>query len=230
MLSAIEWWEWFVLASIAAVGVIGLSVAFFGRKPEPVRSIWSGIGSSFLGSAALALVLLFVQASVQDSQEEATWRANVEAAWNIPGFEPHGHSLEGLNLSGKQLRNANFKGQDLRNQSIKFENTKLEGAHFENADLRGVYFLGANFNSAELRGADFRNADLRSADLTDTPADAAKSFKGALVNARTCWPEGFVHDYLSAKPTRQKYQVKVTPWYNPATGKTEWSPGRECPG
>ncbi|MET9073629.1 pentapeptide repeat-containing protein [Streptomyces sp. NPDC004232] len=112
----------------------------------------------------------------------------------------------------------------MRNLGVKFEDSNLEGAHFNGADLRGVDFLGAHFAGAEFDGANLKGADLRSADLSHTNISYAKDLQGALVNAQTCWPHGFLNN-----PNFNGYQLHRWEWIDPNSGKKVTSYGREWP-
>ena len=111
-------------------------------------------------------------------------------SYRIAAFDPRDHDYREINFSGKELPNAQFEGKDLR--EMQFQDAELLGAVFTDADLRGVNLIGANLSTADLGGADLSEAQLQGANLSMADVENAKSLAGAKVNARTCWPKGFL--------------------------------------
>jgi hypothetical protein len=143
-----------------------------------------------LTGAVVTVGVLLLQLWLQASSEDAVWRANVATAVEIPGFDPAGHSLGGLDLSGKQLPDAELKGADLT--GVPLRDTNLTGADLRDANLHGDIMYSANLSTANLTGADLSDAQLQGVRFDDAEVEHAKSFVGAVANAATCWPQGFL--------------------------------------
>ncbi|TVZ76577.1 pentapeptide repeat-containing protein [Streptomyces sp. BK340] len=248
------WWNswtsgekiWFV--SLAATGLLLLTIAWImARDPgkvsrwriarwlrKPVQGdgnlnvgrtgLLAGLGAGILTSLAVTFTLFAVQYSLQQSQDESTWKSSVATAADLPGFEPGHHKLNGMNFSGKQMRDADFRNTHLSGIGVKFEDSILENSHFEGADARGVDFLGAHFSGSEFANTNLSGADLRSADLSHTSISGAKSLDGALVNQQTCWPHGFTKSIKFREACLRKWE-----WHDPNNNKVHISYGQEWP-
>ncbi|RSO09996.1 hypothetical protein DMH26_00405 [Streptomyces sp. WAC 05379] len=196
MSDAIEPWQWGIICLLIVVGVFLAAMAWkmaTGPQQAATRSeILSAIGGGLVAGFAVGLSVLFLQKSFEDSQEEATWRANVEIAAKIPGFDPREHSIDGINFNAKELPAANFEGRDLSGKE--FRDANLEGANFRNANLQGADLTHANLATADLTGANLEGAILLSTNLGQAEMRKVLSLKDAQVNARTCWPPKFMED------------------------------------
>lgn len=169
---------------------------------EPRIGVLSAIGGGLITGLAVGLAVLFLQASFEESQKYAAWRANVEAAESIPGFSPGKRDIHGINFSGKNLRNADFTGVDLR--GAKFRDTVLTGAVFDGANLERADLIGANLEATSFRKTNLKEARLQSADFTHAAINiSAKFFQNAEVNARTCWPKDFASEMLKTVEVRE---------------------------
>ncbi|MFH9585076.1 pentapeptide repeat-containing protein [Streptomyces luteogriseus] len=223
MLNAAEPWQ---LALVLILVVLGVSLAVMAWKmatgPEQATArseVLSAVGGGLVAGFAVGLSVLFLQNSFEESQREATWRANVEIAARIPGFDPREHSLEGITFNAKELPAANFEGRNL--SGMEFRDANLEGATFRGANLRGADLTHANLSTADLTGANLGKAILLSANLGQAEMRKVSSLAGAQVNARTCWPPGFLQD------NRMK-QVKVKVVFD-TKGNRLLGKGREGP-
>jgi hypothetical protein len=207
-----------VLILLGALGALGAVYAWRMAVREPEREprieVLAGIGGGLITGIAVGLSALFLEQSLGETQKYASWRANVEIASSIPGFMPGDRNIEGINFSGKELRNADFTGIAVRD--VQFRDADLTGAVFDRADLRGANLIGANFYEASLKDAKLDRALLQGANLTGAIiATDDISFRGAQVNAETCWPEG----------VPQRILDMVTDLANPA----DRSPGQIAP-
>ncbi len=176
-----------------AVVVAAISLLLIFRCKDPdVKDI----GKSLLTGSVVALAVLFLQFHFEserhEQEKEEQFRFSVGFAKDLTGLDPE-FSLAGMYLSGKSLNKAELAGEDLRD-------TNLQGATLKGADLRGATLDGANLFGANLAGArtkkaSFRRADLRGAKLHLTHiklSPRAEEFRGARVNAKTCWPDEFL--------------------------------------
>ncbi|UFR00306.1 pentapeptide repeat-containing protein [Streptomyces sp. Go40/10] len=185
-------WQWALVSTLVVLGVlfalIAWRMAVHEREQEPRIEVLSALGGGLITGLAVGLAVLFLQASFEQSQKYATWRANVEAAESIPGFTPGGRDIKGINFSGKNLRDADFRGLDLR--GARFRDAVLQGATFDGADLEGAELIGADLEDASLNGADLHGALLQSTNMTHAEIGGVSpnALDGAQVNGRTCWP------------------------------------------
>ncbi|MFF9062858.1 pentapeptide repeat-containing protein [Streptomyces sp. NPDC014882] len=192
-------WQWALIAALVVLGSLFAAdawrMAVHQRDTESRIGVLSAIGGGLITGLAVGLAVLFLQASFEESQKYAAWRANVEAAESIPGFSPGKRDIHEINFSGKILRDADFTGVDLR--GVKFRDAVLVGAVFDGANLQGAELIGADLEATSFRKADLREAKLQSADFTHAAINiSAKSFADAEVNARTCWPKDLSPDML----------------------------------
>ncbi|MEX2981139.1 pentapeptide repeat-containing protein [Streptomyces sp. C36] len=153
---------------------------------EPKIEVLAGIGGGLVCGIAVGLSALFLGEAIRESQEQASWRADVATAESIPGFVIGDHNVEGINFSGKSLHDADF--HDAHLHGFQFRDADLTGANFVGADLRGANLIGANLQDADLTGAKLDNALLHSANLSHTDLREI-SLAGTKTNPRTCWPK-----------------------------------------
>ncbi|MFI2371234.1 pentapeptide repeat-containing protein [Streptomyces sp. NPDC018833] len=184
-----------LIATLAVAGsILALSAWRMARNEEkttrePKIEVLAGIGGGLVTGIAVGLSALFLEQSIENAQLYATWKSNVEVADSIPGFDPDGRDIEGINFSGKELRDADFKDNE-KLKGAQFRDTDLTGADFRNANLTGANLIGANLQEADLTGATLDGAMLQSANLAGAIINhPGTSFNGAMVNAYTCWPE-----------------------------------------
>jgi len=180
----------FLMVGVACL-VLGWRQANQATSTSAAKSgVLSSIASGLLTGGVLSLALALLQTYVAEATEEANWRANVAVAHELIGFDPHGHSLDGLSFNAKILTGASFEGMSLK--GLKFANANLEGAHLERADLTDVALAGANLSTAELNGADLSGASLEGTEFDRAGVERVKSFLGAVATPATCWPSGFL--------------------------------------
>jgi Pentapeptide repeats (8 copies) len=202
--------------------VVGIISCVAGRRsPGNAVGFRQSLGIGLISSGFVATAILFLQLLVNEAQQEEAedlreaqeaeaealreaqeaeadvlreenFRLAVSLTSNLTGFDPaeHEYSLDGLRFSGKILDSAHFDDYNLA--EFDFQDTKLRAANLRRADLSGANLLGADLSYAELEGADLSGANLRSATFTQAAIEKVVSWRGAEVNARTCWPEGFL--------------------------------------
>ncbi|MFF4013467.1 pentapeptide repeat-containing protein [Streptomyces sp. NPDC001843] len=184
--------QWASVIMLVFTGLLLSGIAWklaIGTHQAAVESgVLSGIGGGLITGFAVSLSVFFLQHSFERTQEEATWRANVQLSPRIPGFDPHRHSIKGLSFTGKELFDADFAGMNLENYS--FRDAKLHGAVFDHADLRGANFIGADLSEASLRHAKLDGALLLSTRMYLTDLKDVR-YKETQVNYLTCWPRKF---------------------------------------
>ncbi len=156
-----------------------------------------------LTGAVVTVGVLLLQLWLQAYPEDAVWRANVATAVEIPGFDPAGYSLRGLDLSGKQLPDADLRGTDLT--GVQLRDTNLTGADLTDANLHDDVIYSANLSTANLTGADLSGAQLQGVRFDDAQVEHAKSFVGAVANAATCWPPGFLELPIAKEITAVRF-------------------------
>lgn len=88
-----------------------------------------------------------------------------------------------VNLNSAQLGRASLNQADLREASCR-------GANFYGATLRHCYLVACDLREADFTDADLDSADLRAADLREAKIGDA-TFRAALYDDATQWPEGF---------------------------------------
>ncbi|MEW2586571.1 pentapeptide repeat-containing protein [Streptomyces virginiae] len=200
------------LGSLGAVGaVFAWKMAVREPESEPRIEVLAGIGGGLVTGIVIGLSALFLEQTIGESQKYAAWRANIEIAQSIPGFTPDGRSVKGINFSGKDLHDADLRKTDLKN--LRFRESDLRGANISGVSLRGAELIGANLYEASLLDSDLAGASLHSANLTHAAlAGAGTSFRGAKVNAYTCWPKG--------TPPKMLADVVVQEFWDEVTGKS----------
>lgn len=178
------------------------------------------LATGILTGALVTVVVVLLQQQLAALSENAVWRANVATAADIPGFTPAGHSLLGLNLSGKQLPDANLRGANLT--GVQLRDTNLSGAILRDANLHDAVMYSADLSTADLTGANLSGARLQGVRFDRAVLKHIKSFTGAVANAATCWPHGFLELPIAK-------EIKAVPYYN-RQWHAELSRGHEYPG
>lgn len=206
------------------IGLLLLAIAFqrAGNSNAKVvnrAQLLGGLSSGLLTGAVVTVGVLLLQQHLADLSANATWRTSVATAADIPGFTPASYSLQGLDLSGKQLLDANLSGTNLT--GVQLRDTNLTGADLKGADLHGVVMYSADLSTADLTGADLSDAQLQGVNFDHAAVEHAKSFAGAVANAATCWPPGFLKLPIAKK-------IKAVS-VSDAKGNTEISRGTEYP-
>ncbi|MFF7415679.1 pentapeptide repeat-containing protein [Streptomyces lydicus] len=153
---------------------------------------FGNLGGGILSAGIVSLALLAIQSSLQATQNETTWRDSLASAKSLAGFNPGQHSVRELTLTDKDLRDAFLDDKDLTGSYM--NNVNLAGAHLARAVLKNANLRGADLSTANLAKADLTGADLRSANMARATIWSVKSFKGAKVDAHTCWPDKTFHD------------------------------------
>ncbi|WP_405806256.1 pentapeptide repeat-containing protein [Streptomyces sp. NBC_00210] len=198
-------WQWTLVGVLVVLGImfalLAWKMAVKEREQEPRIEVLSAVGGGLITGLAVGLAVLFLQKSFEESQKYATWRASVEVAESIPGFDPAGRDIKGINFSGKKLHAADFTGADL--QGSKLRDADLEGAVFDNADLRGANLIGANLKETSFNGANLEGALLQDADFSY--ATVSVKVQHAEVNARTCWPLTLKREVLEKVTVKSTY-------------------------
>ncbi len=196
-------------AVLAVVSILILGVAstawawhYAGRASDvhsARASLVGGIGTSVITGIVVGFGVYYLQQQMESlseqEAEQASWRANVATASEIPGFDSHGYKLRGLNLSGKDLTGADLRNINLRH--IEMRGTDLDGADLTGADLTGAILYYADLSTADLTGADLRDAELQGARFDRALIESAKSLEGAVASPATCWPSGFLSTQLA---------------------------------
>jgi Pentapeptide repeats (8 copies) len=184
------------LVVAVVVGLIGALLAF-----GPARRTQRDLGVGLLSGATVGLAIFALQLvnetnanEIQDKQEEAARRETVQLAiattGDLSGFDPRDEPLTGMYLAGKKLRNAQFEGADLTRAELR--DSRMQGALLGHATLRKANLIGADLREADLEDADLSGAWLHAANFFHAEVEHIKSLKGAIANADTCWPEGFL--------------------------------------
>ncbi|MGW1610133.1 pentapeptide repeat-containing protein [Streptomyces sp. NPDC002285] len=181
--------------------VLAWRMAIKEREKEPRIEVLSAVGGGLITGLAVGLAVLFLQKSFEESQKYATWRASVEVAESIPGFDPNGRDIQGINFSGKRLHAADLAGADLEDSQLR--DADLEGAVLDRANLRGANLIGADLSKASLNGADLEGALLQDANFSH--AIISVQIENAQVNARTCWPLTMRSDLLEKADVMPAY-------------------------
>ncbi|MEU6668036.1 pentapeptide repeat-containing protein [Streptomyces sp. NPDC046727] len=185
-------WQWALVIVLIVAGLllagIAWKMAIGTHQAATESSVLAGIGGGLITGFAVSLSVFFLQHSFEKTQEEATWRANVQLSSRISGFDPHRHSIKDLSFAGKELLDADFSGMDLEGYS--FRDAKLHGAVFDDANLRGANFIGADLSEASLRRVNLERALLLSTRMHLTDLRGAR-YKKTEVNYLTCWPRQF---------------------------------------
>jgi uncharacterized protein YjbI with pentapeptide repeats len=211
-------------AILSLIGLLLLVIAFqragsSNAKVVNRAQLLGGLSSGLLTGAVVTVGVLLLQQHLADLSANTTWRTSVATAADIPGFTPAGYSLQGLDLSGKQLLDANLSGANLT--GVQLRDTNLAGADLRGADLHGVVMYSADLSTADLTGADLSDAQLQGVDFDHAAVEHAKSFVGAVANAATCWPQGFLELPIAN-------EIRAVPVYD-AQGNIEISRGHEYP-
>jgi hypothetical protein len=192
-----------------AVFMLALGIVFMMAGRGQSGSNWFSLGASLVSGGFITVAIFGLQLASNLNAQEESFRLAIAMQSDLSGFSPQDHSLENAYLNSKILDGAQLSNTNLR--SAKLRHAALRGTLLHNADLRGADLLGADLFEAELPHADLRNADLRSAKLEDADIWTA-DFRGALVNAETCWPPSFwaskinnagVQPRASKTPTRK---------------------------
>ncbi|MET8580336.1 pentapeptide repeat-containing protein [Streptomyces collinus] len=185
-------WQWALVIVLVVAGLllagIAWKMAIGTHQASTESSVLAGIGGGLITGFAVSLSVFFLQHSFEKTQEEATWRANVQLTSRISGFNPHRHSVKGLTFAGKELLDADFSGMDL--EGFSFRDAKLNGAVFDDADLKGANFIGADLSEASFRRANLEHALLLSTRMHLTDLRGVR-YKKTQVNYLTCWPRQF---------------------------------------
>ncbi|MEU4352089.1 pentapeptide repeat-containing protein [Streptomyces sp. NPDC023838] len=205
-------WQWTLVGILIVLGIMFAALAWRmavkEREKEPRIEVLAAVGGGLITGLAVGLAVLFLQKSFEDSQKYATWRASVEVTESIPGFDPGGRDIKGINFSGKKLYDADFTDADL--QGSKFRDADLQGAVFDNANLQDADLIGANLKEASFNGANLEGALLQDADFSY--AIVSVKIDNAQVNARTCWPRTLKREVLekvTVKPTFDENGAEV---------------------
>ena len=192
-----------------AVFMLALGIVFMMAGRGQSGSNWFSLGASLVSGGFITVAIFGLQLASNLNAKEESFQLAIAMQSDLSGFSPRDHSLENAYLNSKILDGAQLSNTNLR--SAKLRHAALRGTLLHNADLRGADLLGADLFEAELPHADLRNADLRSAKLEDADIWTA-DFRGALVNAETCWPPSFwaskinnagVQPRASKTPTRK---------------------------
>ncbi len=195
--------QWTLVSLLIVIGVLLAAIAWRlaagTHQASAESSVLSGVGGGLITGFAVSLSVFFLQNSFERGQEEATWRANVELAPNVPGFTPHHHSIKDISFTGKDLSDADFSGRPLAGYS--FRDAKLHGANFEHADLKGVDFTGADLSEASLKNANLQGAWFLSTRMYLTDLTGAH-YKDTQANYLTCWPSDFFKDAIRSHGLR----------------------------
>jgi hypothetical protein len=203
---------------VLGLGLWAVAMVRAGDKQGRAQVLGS-LSGGILTGAAVAVGVLVLQQWLAASSEDALWRANVETAADIPGFNPGHHSMQGLDLSSKHLENADLRGKDLR--GVQFRDTDLAKALLGHANLHGDVMWFANLKDAELPGADLSGAEIQGVNFEHAAIYSVKSLQGATANEYTCWPAGFF--------TSPKFKEVKAGVYHDARGHVTWSRGHEYP-
>lgn len=178
---------WLVLILATAFLIVSVLLIKFGRGTV------QDVGKSFLTGATVTLAIFALQLHLDDERQSKEkldqFKQSIAFSQDLEGFTPQ-YSLAGLYLSGKNMDNAELQHQDLRDSNL--QGASLRGANLERSDLRGASLYdanltGATFTDVRLAGADLRGTRL-GVRLIEIPPDPA-TFRGAKVNAFTCWPD-----------------------------------------
>lgn len=204
---------------VLGLGLWAVAMARAGSA-EGRAQVLGALSGGILTGALVSVGVLVLQQWLAASSEDAVWRANVETAADIPGFNPGHHSMQGLDLSSKHLENADLSGKrDLRH--VQFRDTDLAKALLNGANLHNDVMWFANLQDTELTGADLSGAQIQGVNFKHAHIYSIKSLDGATADEYTCWPAGFF-TWPIAK------QVKAGA-YHDALGHVTWSQGREYP-
>jgi hypothetical protein len=113
--------------------------------------------------------------------------------------------LEAAHLDGFDLTQATFRDSIMRGATLTC--TRLVGANFVHADLTDADLSAANLERADLRGA-----------TLDGTVSTVKSWKGAIVNASTCWPEAMAGHVASLELDGRRFDPPGPRLYGPSYG------------
>lgn len=203
---------------VLGIGLWVLAMIRAGDK-EGRAQVLGGLSGGILTGAFVTVGVLVLQQWLAASSENTLWRANVETAADIPGFNPGHHPMQGLDLSGKQLEDADLRGVHL--EGVQFRDTDLAKALLGGAHLENDIMWFANLKDAELPGADLSGAQIQGVNFEHARIYDVKSLNGATADEYTCWPAGFFTWPISK-------EVKAGA-YHDALGHVTWSKGREYP-
>ena len=210
-----------LLTAVLIVLGLALWVVAMARagSSEGRAQVLGSLSGGVLTGAAVTVGVLLLQQWLAASSENALWRAGVETAADIPGFNPGQHPMQGLDLSGKQLEDADLSGVNV--EGVQFRDTDLAKALLNGANLHDDVMWFANLQDAELPGADLSGAQIQGANFKHADIYSIKSLDGATADEYTCWPAGFFTWPIAKK-------VKAGE-YHDALGHVTWSQGREYP-
>lgn len=210
-----------LLTAVLIVLGLGLWAVAMARAggPEGRAQVLGSLSGGILTGAAVTVGVLVLQQWLAASSENALWRANVETAADIPGFNPGNHPMQGLDLSAKHLEDADLRGKNL--QGVQFRDTDLAKALLNGANFHDDVMWFANLKDAELPGADLSGAQIQGVNFEHARIYDIKSLNGATADEYTCWPADFFKWHIAK-------EVKAGV-YHDALGHVTWSQGREYP-
>jgi hypothetical protein len=212
------------------VAAAGIWLAF-GRHRAGQRDL--GVGLLTGATFGLAVFLLQVvndrnATEIQKRQQQAATRETVQLAIattsDLSGFDPRGEPLKGTYLAGKSLKRARFKDVNLTRAELRDAN--LTGALLQGAQLNYANLINANLTDADLTDADLSGAKVHAAKFDAAGVEKVKSLKGAVANADTCWPTGFLEGKHTADLVAQ---LKSDPIQRPSGKLVPPSKGHTCP-
>jgi uncharacterized protein YjbI with pentapeptide repeats len=196
--------------------VIGVACCAVGKSKGDV-GFGKSLGIALISGASVAFVVLFLQIVVDDVtqaardaaeatreeeasaeearlREEENFKLMFSLTSDLTGFNPEALperiKLSDLSFRGKTLAYSHMEDAPL--DSFDFQDADLTGAQLEGATLTNANLVGADFKDAELEGANLTGAQLQSARFEHAAIESAESLRGAVVNARTCWPQAFL--------------------------------------
>jgi hypothetical protein len=194
-----------------AVLMLALGIVFMMAGRGQSRSNWFSLGASLVSGGFVTVAIFGLQLASNLNAKEESFQLAIAMQSDLSGFSPRDHSLENAYLNSKILDGAQLSNANLR--SARMRHAALRGTLLHKADLRQADLLGADLFEAELPHADLRDADLRSAKLEDADIWTA-DFRGALVNAETCWPPSFWTskiDSAGLKPRKSRTPTREVP-------------------
>ena len=164
-----------------------------------------------------------VEEQRQKEAQRVAQRETVELAIattsDLSGFDPRGRSLRQAYLAGKTLDGAQFEDADL--QGAVLRDASLRGANLKDANLKHAKLINTDLSETVLDSADLHGAELRIARFEEAQVSKIESLRGAIVDARTCWPDGFLDSELL-----EQARTKTSP--RPGGGEATPSSGHVC--
>lgn len=214
--------DWAATVSMVAALLSGIVLLMVGallwrdnhQGPNGVAVHKVNLGIALLGSAAIAILIFFLQLVVQQAEEERQDFSTRQALYtslaispDLTGFsapldprDPKKYlNLSGLRFRSKRMTSAYLPKVVLNGADLSYAHlvgANLEGAHLEKdpatgsvARLHGTYLRVSSLKDAKLRnailyGADLRKADLSGADLRNADLRHADLRGANLKNAK----------------------------------------------